>query len=366
MVEEEEFDEIDTESDEELESEVIDHGNGKMTERYHIVVDQGQELERIDKFLDNRLAGVSRNKIQEAAKEGCIIVNGKPQKSNYRVHPGDEISVMLPGEHFDFKLEPEDIPLNIVYEDEDVIVVNKPAGMVVHPAHGNFTGTLVNALAFHIGENNHFDTNDTRPGLVHRIDKNTSGLLVIAKNEAAKVNLAKQFFHHTVNRRYQALVWGDIEEQEGTISGNIGRNPRDRKSMAMFPEESGIGKPAVTHYRVLERFGYVTLIECKLETGRTHQIRVHMKSRNHPLFNDDVYGGNKLLRGTTFAKYRKFVDNCFEIMPRQALHAKTLEFKHPRTGKIMSFDSEIPADMAEVIEKWRVYSQAGRTWADED
>lgn len=340
--------------------------SSQKTERYHIIVDKGQELERIDKFLDNRIQGVSRNKIQEAAKTECIIVNGKPVKSNYRVHPGDEISVMLPGEHSDFELIPENIPLDIVYEDEDLIVVNKKAGMVVHPAHGNYTGTLVNALAYHLGSNSEFDSSDARPGLVHRIDKNTSGLLVIAKNEAAKVNLAKQFFFHTVNRRYQALVWGDFKEQMGTVEGNIGRNPRDRKSMCIFPKESGIGKPAITHYRVLERFGYVSLVECKLETGRTHQIRVHLKSINHPLFNDDVYGGDRLLRGTTFAKYRRFVDNCFEIMPRQALHAKTLEFKHPRTGGIMSFDSVLPPDMQEVIDKWRVYSLSGKLLEEND
>ncbi|MCQ2253451.1 MAG: RluA family pseudouridine synthase [Bacteroidales bacterium] len=350
-----------------IEGETIDHGNGQMTERYRTTVDQKQELQRVDKYLDNRIPGVSRNKIQEAAKDGCILVNNKPVKSNYRVHPGDEVVVMLPGEHFEFKLEPEDIPLDIVYEDDDLIVVNKKAGMVVHPAHGNFTGTLVNALAFHIGEENQqFDTNDTRPGLVHRIDKNTSGLLVIAKNEKSKVHLAKQFFHHTVNRRYQALVWGDIAEKEGTIVGNIGRDPKDRKAMRIFPEDSGIGKPAITHYRVLERFGYVTLIECKLETGRTHQIRVHMKSQSHPLFGDDVYGGDKILRGTTFAKYRRFVENCFAIMPRQGLHAKTLEFVHPTTKKVMSFDSEIPADMQEVIEKWRIYAQAGMTFTKDE
>ena len=336
------------------------------TERYHIIADPGQGLERIDKFLDNRLQGVSRNKIQKAADAECVIVNGKPVKSNYRVHPGDDISVMLPGEHYDFKLTPENIPIDIVYEDDDVIVVNKKAGMVVHPAHGNFTGTLVNALAFHLGGSGDFDSSDTRPGLVHRIDKNTSGLLVIAKNEAAKVNLSQQFFYHTVNRRYQALVWGDFDETEGTVEGNIGRNPKDRKSMCIFPKDSGIGKPAITHYKVLERFGYVTLVECKLETGRTHQIRVHLKSIHHPLFNDEVYGGDRLLRGTTFAKYRRFVDNCFEIMPRQALHAKTLEFKHPKTGKIMSFDSALPPDMQEVINKWRVYSASGRTWEDKD
>ena len=259
-----------------------------LAEHYRFEADKGQELVRIDKFLDNRIAGISRNKIQEAAKAGCICANGNVVKQNYRVHPFDVITVNLPGEPVDFKVEPEDIPLNIVYEDDALIVINKPAGMVVHPAHGNYTGTLVNALAYHFGDNSNFDKSDIRPGLVHRIDKNTSGLLVIAKTEAAKAHLAKQFFYHTVNRRYQALVWGDFDHEYGTIEGNIGRNPRDRKSMCIFAPDSGIGKPAVTHYKVLERFGYVTLIECKLETGRTHQIRVHLKSKSHPLFNDDV------------------------------------------------------------------------------
>ena len=344
-----------------FEDDDLEPKSEEKTERYHITVDKGQSLERIDKFLDNRLEGVSRNKIQKAADSGCIFVNGKTVKSNYKVHPSDEISIMLPGEHYEFELIPEDIPIDIVYEDDDVIVVNKKAGMVVHPAHGNFSGTLVNALAYHLKGQNNFDPSDIRPGLVHRIDKNTSGLLVIAKNEAAKVNLAKQFFYHTVNRRYQALVWGDFKEDFGTVEGNIGRNPRDRKSMSLFPKESGIGKPAITHYTVLERFGYVSLVECKLETGRTHQIRVHLKSINHPLFNDDVYGGDRLLRGTTFAKYKRFVENCFEKLPRQALHAKTLEFKHPKTGEILSFDSALPSDMQEVVEKWRAYSLAGRT-----
>ncbi|MCQ2975802.1 MAG: RluA family pseudouridine synthase [Bacteroidales bacterium] len=337
-----------------------------VTEHFRFEADLGQELVRIDKFLDNRISGVSRNKIQEAAKAGYIFANGKVVKQNYRVHPKDIITVNMPGQVSDFKIEPENIPLDIVYEDDALIVVNKPAGMVVHPAHGNYTGTLVNALAWHLGENNNFGKDDIRPGLVHRIDKNTSGLLVIAKTEAAKVNLAKQFFYHTVNRKYQALVWGDFTNDYGTFEGNIGRNPRDRKSMCVFPPDSNIGKPAITHYKVLERFGYVTLVECKLETGRTHQIRVHFKSNNHPLFNDDVYGGDRLLRGTTFTKYRRFVDNCFEMLPRQALHAKTLEFIHPTTGKTMSFDSELPSDMVNVIEKWRIYSTAGRTWQEND
>lgn len=337
-----------------------------LAEHYRFEADKGQELVRIDKFLDNRIAGISRNKIQEAAKAGCICANGNVVKQNYRVHPFDVITVNLPGEPVDFKVEPEDIPLNIVYEDDALIVINKPAGMVVHPAHGNYTGTLVNALAYHFGDNSNFDKSDIRPGLVHRIDKNTSGLLVIAKTEAAKAHLAKQFFYHTVNRRYQALVWGDFDHEYGTIEGNIGRNPRDRKSMCIFAPDSGIGKPAVTHYKVLERFGYVTLIECKLETGRTHQIRVHLKSKSHPLFNDDVYGGNRILRGTTFAKYKQFVENCFALLPSQALHAKTLEFVHPVTGKTMSFDSPLPQGFADLIEKWRIYAKAGMTFTNTD
>ncbi len=337
-----------------------------MSERFRITVDQGQDMERLDKFLDDHIASISRNKIQIAAKSGCILVNGMPAKSNYRVHPGDDIQVLLPGEHHEFKLEAENIPLDIVYEDDDVIVINKKAGMVVHPAHGNLTGTLVNALAYYFGDKLQFDRNDTRPGLVHRIDKNTSGLLVVAKNEKAKVHLANQFFEHTVNRRYQALVWGDLEEEEGTIVGNIARSEKDRMVMTVYPPDSGIGKHAITHYKVLERFGYVTLVECKLETGRTHQIRVHFMSKNHPLFNDEIYGGSQILRGTTFSKYKRFIENCFEIMPRHALHAKTLEFIHPATGNLMSFDSEIAPDMLEVINKWRTYAQAGRTFVDDD
>ena len=348
-----------------IEDDQIQKTDSAMSERYSTTVDAGQELMRIDKFLDDHIPGISRNKIQEAAKAGCIIVNGMPAKSNYRVHPGDEIQVLLPGEHEEFKLVAEDIPLDIVYEDDDVIVVNKKAGMVVHPAHGNLTGTLVNALAFHLGDNSQFDKNDTRPGLVHRIDKNTSGLLVVAKNEKSKVHLAKQFFDHTVNRRYHALVWGDLEEPTGTIVGNISRSPKDRMVMCVTPPDSGIGKPAITHYRVLERFGYVTLVECKLETGRTHQIRVHFMSQNHPLFNDEIYGGSRILRGTTFSKYKRFIENCFTIMPRHALHAKTLEFIHPRTGKLMSFDSDIAPDMQEVIEKWRIYAAAGKTYLED-
>lgn len=331
--------------------------DGELREHYRLTVDAGQTSLRVDKFLFNKISGISRNKIQDAAQAGCIFVDNIAVKSSYKVKPGNEVVVKLPYEHHDFKIEPENIPLDIVYEDDDLIVVNKPAGIVVHPAHGNYTGTLVNALAYYLGQNCSFDKDDIRPGLVHRIDKNTSGLLVIAKNEFSKAHLAKQFFDHTVNRRYQALVWGDFKEACGTVEGNIGRNPKDRKSMFVFADGSN-GKPAVTHWKVLERFGYVTLIECKLETGRTHQIRVHMKFITRPLFNDEVYGGNKLLRGTTFAKYRKFVDNCFETMPRQALHAKTLEFIHPKTGKLMSFNSELPDDFKIVLAKWRAYSTA--------
>lgn len=350
-------------NDDDLTDNDIIENNQLMSERFRITVDNGQELMRVDKYLDTKLSGVSRNKIQDAAKNGCIFANDVAVKSNYKVKPGDEIVVKLPGEQKDYTIVPQNIPLNILYEDDSLIVVNKAAGMVVHPAHGNYTGTLVNALAYHLGENSNFQKDDIRPGLVHRIDKNTSGILVIAKDEVSKAHLAKQFFDHTVNRRYQTLVWGDFDEDEDVIEGNIGRNPRDRKSMFVFPNGE-FGKPAVTHYRVLERFGYVTLVECKLETGRTHQIRVHMKMKNHPVFNDDVYGGNKILRGTTFSKYRKFVENCFEIMPRQALHAKTLEFIHPKTGKVMSFNSELPDDFAAVVEKWRVYAKAGRMFVD--
>ncbi len=343
-----------------FEQEDENQDSQSLTEHFRVHVDFGQASMRVDKFLFTKINNVSRNKIQEAADNGLIFVNDKPIKASYKIKPLDEIVIMLPGQKPNYKIVPENIPLDIIYEDEDIIVVNKKAGMVVHPAHGNYSGTLVNALAYHLGQNNEFKDDNIRPGLVHRIDKDTSGILVIAKNENAKTNLGDQFFKHTINRRYYALVWGDFKEDEGYVEGNIGRNPRDRKSMLCFPDGQ-YGKPAFTRYRVIERFGYVTLIECKLETGRTHQIRVHMKHINHPLFSDEVYGGNKLLRGTTFAKYKKFVENCFEVMPRQALHAKTLEFVHPVTKKIMSFDSQLPEDFLAVLEKWRAYSLAGRT-----
>jgi 23S rRNA pseudouridine1911/1915/1917 synthase len=327
----------------------------ELYEHHRIMVDRGQALLRIDKYLDNRLENVSRNKIQQASRAGNILVNGTPVKSNYKVKPADVISVVLPYPHHEFELIPEDIPLNILYEDESVVVVNKEAGMVVHPGHGNYTGTLVNALAWHLKDLPLFKTGEVRPGLVHRIDKDTSGILVIAKTELALNKLARQFFNRTTHRTYNALVWGHFDKDSGTIEGNIGRNIRDRLKMQVFKEDDQ-GKPAVTHYHVLENLGYVSLLECKLETGRTHQIRVHMEYAGHPVFNDERYGGNKILRGTTFAKYRQFVQNCFTIMPRHALHAKSLGFVHPETNKEMFFDSELPPDFQQVLEKWRNYT----------
>lgn len=328
--------------------------DGQLYEQYRFVADQGQTSLRIDKFLVCRITKVSRNRIQDAADAGHIFVNEKSVKSNYKVKPNDVVTVMVTRPPVNTELIPEDIPLDIVYEDSHLMVVNKPAGMVVHPGHGNFSGTLVNGLAWHFKENNLFPTDDPRPGLVHRIDKNTSGLLVIAKNPEAKTDLGWQFFHKTTHRLYTALVWGTLESDSGTITGAIGRNPKDRQQMMVFPDESQ-GKPAITHYRVLERLGYVTLVECELETGRTHQIRAHMKHIGHPLFNDARYGGNDILKGTTFAKYKQFVKNCFDICNRQALHARTLGFKHPATGAYMEYDCPIPEDMSALIDKWRGY-----------
>ena len=325
-------------------------------ERFHITVDPGQAPLRIDKFLITRLGGASRTKYQEAADAGYIFVNGKSVKSNYKVKPGDDISVQVTKKQEAFELIPEDIPLNIVYEDEAVLVVNKPAGLVVHPAFGHYTGTLVNALAWHLKDSPLFaDKTNIRPGLVHRIDKDTSGLLVIAKTEEAKISLSRQFFHKTTDRKYIAVCWGDVEQNEGTIIGNIWRHAQNRKIMSVYPADGEIGKSAITHYKVLERLGYVNVVQCILETGRTHQIRAHFKHIKHPLFNDAEYGGNDILRGTTFAKYKQFVQNCFDTCPRQALHAKTLGFDHPVTGERMSFDSELPTDMQQLIEKWRTY-----------
>ncbi len=326
----------------------------EMFEHFRFSVDGGQSLLRIDKYLCSRMENTSRTRIQSAANAGNILVNDNAVKPNYRVKPGDVIQIVLPDPPREIELIPQEIPLDIVYEDNDVIVVNKKAGMVVHPAYGNYTGTLVNALMYHLQDLPLFKTGEIRPGLVHRIDKNTSGLLVVAKNEYAQNKLASQFFRRTTGRRYEALVWGTPDPEEGTITGNVGRNIRDRKIMQVFPDGSQ-GKHAVTHYKVLERFSYVSLVECRLETGRTHQIRVHMSHIGHPLFNDEEYGGNRILKGTTFTKYQQFVRNCFEILPRQALHAMTLAFDHPVTGKRLSFETELPDDMKQAIEKWRAY-----------
>jgi 23S rRNA pseudouridine1911/1915/1917 synthase len=323
-------------------------------EHFRFTVDPGQSQLRIDKFLTNRLNDISRSKIQAAAEAGNILVNGIPVKANYNVKPLDDIRIVMDYPRRELKIIPEDIPLDIVFEDEHLIVLNKPAGLVVHPGHGNYTGTLVNALAWYYRDLPLFKGEDPRPGLVHRIDKDTSGLLVIAKSEQAKVKLALQFFEKTSERRYHALVWGVPKEPEGTIVGNIGRSLKNRQVFTVFQDEE-FGKPAVTHYKILKEIGYVSLLECRLETGRTHQIRVHMKHINHPLFNDSTYGGDQILRGTTFSKYRQFVQNCFKMLPRQALHAKTLGFTHPATGQPMWFNSELPEDMATVIQKWENY-----------
>lgn len=341
--------------------EIQDEEQG-LYEHHRIVVDKGQELIRIDKFIVNRIQNATRNKVQNAIDAGNIKVNENPVKSNYRIKPFDVITIFYAHPPHDTELIPENIPLTIVYEDNDVVVVNKEPGMVVHPAYGHYSGTLVHALAYHfknLPDNKQIiDGKEiSRPGLLHRIDKNTSGILIVAKNEIAMQKLSKDFFHHNLDRRYIALVWGDFEENEGTINAHVGRNLKNRKIMDVFPK-GDYGKTAITHYKVLERFGYVTLIECKLETGRTHQIRVHMQHIGHPLFNDNEYGGDKIIKGTTFAKYKQFVENCFEICPRQALHAKSLEITHPSTGKLLKFDSELPKDMATIIEKWKTYSSS--------
>ena len=323
-------------------------------EHFRVVVDKGQSQVRVDKYLFERLVNSSRNRIQKAADAGLIMANGKPVKSSYKVKPCDVLTVMMDRPRYDNDIIPEDIPLDIVYEDNDLMVVNKPAGLVVHPGCGNYHGTLVNAIAWHLKDNPKYDPNDPQVGLVHRIDKDTSGLLVVAKTPDAKTHLGLQFYNKTTKRKYNALVWGVVENNEGTIEGNIGRNPKDRMQMAVLSDPAQ-GKHAVTHYRVLERLGYVTLVECVLETGRTHQIRVHMKHIGHTLFNDERYGGNEILKGTHFSKYKQFVNNCFETCPRQALHAMTLGFVHPRTGEEMFFTSPLPEDMTNLIDKWRNY-----------
>lgn len=327
----------------------------ELYEHHRFVVDKGQAMVRIDKYLVNIMPDISRNRIQDAAVANSILVNDKPVKSNYKIKPLDVISIQLAYPPNEFEIIPQDIPINIVYEDDDIILINKSPGMVVHPGFGNFDGTLLNALAWHMKDDPGFDVNNPNIGLVHRIDKDTSGLLLVAKNENAKTKLSKQFFDKTTHRRYIALVWGNVEKESGTIVGNLARNPKDRMQMTVFPPESEIGKHAITHYKVLERFGYVTLIECRLETGRTHQIRAHMKHIGHTLFNDARYGGNDVLRGTTFAKYKTFVHNCFAICPRQVLHAKELGFVHPTTEKEELFNSDIPEDIVALLEKWRGY-----------
>ncbi len=335
------------------ELELIEQEEQDLFEHLRIVVDKGQSLIRIDKFLMLRVENASRNRIQNAIEAGNVLVNEKQVKSSYKVKPGDVISIVLPHPPRDTEVYPEDIPIDIIYEDNDVLVVNKPAGMVVHPGYNNYNGTLVNALVFHFQQLPQLPGNDGRPGLVHRIDKDTSGLLLISRNEFAMTYLAKQFFDHTIARKYIALVWGDLAE-DGTVTGYIGRSLRDRKIMDIYDEESR-GKWSVTHYKVLERFNYVTLIECQLETGRTHQIRAHMQHIGHPLFSDSSYGGDKIIKGTVFSKYKQFVENCFEIMPRQALHARSLGFEHPVTKHRMYFESDLPADFQAVLEKWRNY-----------
>ncbi|MBE9577157.1 RluA family pseudouridine synthase [Flavobacterium proteolyticum] len=337
----------------ELEDELYEH--------HRFEASKGQSALRVDKFLMNMIENTTRNKIQQAAENGSILVNDVAVKSNYKVKAGDVVRLVLAHPTYEQLLTPENIPLDIVYEDDQLLVINKPAGMVVHPGHGNYSGTLVNALAYHF-KNLPMNSSE-RPGLVHRIDKDTTGLLVVAKTEHAMAYLTKQFAEKTSEREYIALVWGNIEEDEGTVEGNIGRHDTNRMQMAVHSDEEK-GKPAVTHYKVLERFGYVTLVSCQLETGRTHQIRVHMKHIGHTLFNDERYGGDSILKGTTFTKYKQFVENCFKVLPRQALHAKTLGFEHPITKEFLRFDSPIPQDLQECIDKWRVYSKA-QTFTEE-
>ena len=327
----------------------------ELFEHHRFVVDAGQGALRIDKFLMSKVQNASRNKIQQAATSGNVLVNKEAVKSNYKVKPGDVITVVMDTPAREIEIISEDIPIDIVYEDNDLIVVNKKVGMVVHPAYGNYSGTLVNALLGHFEKTGSKQKEGAGPYLVHRIDKDTSGLILIAKNENAQIKLGAQFFDHSTDRKYNALVWGDVTEDEGTVEGNLARSPKDRKIMTVFPENDH-GKHAVTHYKVIERLGYVTLIECELETGRTHQIRAHMKHIKHPIFNDSTYGGDKILKGTTFTKYKQFVTNCFKVCPRQALHARSLGFIHPTSDKKLNFEADFPEDMQELVEKWRQYA----------
>lgn len=343
----------------EWEEDRLEEGGEELFEHHNIKVDKGQSLLRIDKFLFDRLPSTSRNRIQIAAKNGSVLVNGQAVKPNYKVKPFDEISIVLPYPVREIELIPQNIPIEVVYEDDHLAVVNKPAGLVTHPGYGNYSGTLVNALIYHFQEISAMrkQGEDVRPGLVHRLDKHTSGIMVVAKSEEALSHLAKQFFDRSTERTYYALVWGDVKTDSGTITGHIGRSLQDRKVFRVF-EDGSVGKHAVTHYSVIERFGYVTLVKCNLETGRTHQIRVHMKYIGHPLFNDLEYGGDKILKGTTFAKYTSFVENCFSLIPGQALHAKSLGFIHPVKNEWMQFDSELPEGFQMILEKWRRYIQS--------
>lgn len=354
MIEEEDFlpEEL---MDDDLLADASNDNGGGLYEHFRVVVDKGQDAVRIDKFLFERMQHSSRNRIQKAADAGFIHVNNVPVKSNYKVRPEDVITLMLDRPKHDNTIEAEDIPLDVVYEDDVLMVINKPAGLVVHPGAGNFHGTLINAIAWHLKDLESFDPNDPEVGLVHRIDKDTSGLLLIAKTPEAKTHLGKQFFNKTTHRSYNALVWGNFTEEEGRIEGNIGRDPKDRLRMTVFPTDSGIGKSAVTHFKVLERFGYTTLIECVLETGRTHQIRAHLKHIGHPLFGDERYGGTEILRGQRTSSYKAYIHNCLKLCNRQALHARTLGFVHPKTGEQMDFTSELPDDLGQVIQKWRTY-----------
>ncbi len=327
----------------------------ELYEHHRIVVDKGQSVLRIDKFLMDRLENASRNKIQNAAKAGNILVNDIAVKSNYKVKPNDVISIVMTYPPREIEIFPQDIPIDVLYEDNDILVLNKSAGMVVHPGFSNYSGTLLNALTFYFNKQATEGSIPVQPLLVHRIDKDTTGVLLVAKTEIAQTKLAREFFNHTINRKYVALVWGDFDNDEGTITGHIGRSLKNRKVMTVFPEGE-YGKEATTHYKVLQRFGYVTLVECRLETGRTHQIRAHMRHIKHPLFNDETYGGNSILKGTTFTKYKQFINNCFKILPRQALHAKSLGFEHPITKKKLHFETELPFDMQEVLKKWEIYS----------
>ena len=355
---------IDDEIIHETEDNADDDGDveSNLYEHFRLKVDKGQSSMRVDKYMANMLSGISRNRIQEAADAGHVLANGKPVKCSYKIKPNDILTVVLDFPKNEVTIIPQDIPINIVYEDDDIILINKQPNLVVHPGFGNFDGTLLNAVAWHLRDNPDFDANNPHIGLVHRIDKDTSGLILVAKNEASKTNLSSQFFYKTTSRTYNALVWGVIKEDEGTINGALARDPRDRMLFTVFDEkENPLAKHAVTHYKVLERFAYCTLVEGRLETGRTHQIRVHMKHIGHTLFNDERYGGNEPLKGVRTAKYKQFVNNCFEICPRQALHAKTLGFTHPTTGERMEFNSELPQDMQLLLEKWRKYNPSNIT-----